>query len=40
VEDDINIFDTNTALDTSRNIIDNVRELIKGCRGYLPYSVW
>jgi hypothetical protein len=35
---DINIFDTNTALDTSRNIIDNVRELIKGCRGYLPYS--
>jgi hypothetical protein len=36
--DDINIFDTNVALDTSRNIIDNVRELIKGCRGYLPYS--
>jgi hypothetical protein len=35
---DINIFDTNTALDTSKNIIDNVRELIKGCRGYLPYS--
>ena len=35
---DINIFDTNVALDTSRNIIDNVRELIKGCRGYLPYS--
>jgi len=36
--DDINIFDTNVALDTSRNIIDNVRELIKGCRGYLPYA--
>jgi len=35
---DINIFDTNTALDTSKPIIDNVRELIKGCRGYLPYS--
>ncbi len=35
---DINIFDTNVALDTSRNIIDNVRELIKGCRGYLPYA--
>src|SRR5210317_291569 len=35
---DINIFDTNTALDTSRNILTNVRELIKGCRGYLPYS--
>ena len=34
----INIFDTNTALDTSRNILTNVRELIKGCRGYLPYS--
>ena len=37
--DDINIFDTNVALDTSRNIIDNVRELIKGCRGYLPYAL-
>jgi hypothetical protein len=35
---DINIFDTNTALDTSKNILTNVRELIKGCRGYLPYS--
>jgi len=35
---DINIFDTNVALDTSKNIISNVRELIKGCRGYLPYS--
>src|SRR6056300_1047448 len=35
---DINIFDTNTALDTSQKIIDNVRELIKSCRGYLPYS--
>jgi len=35
---DINIFDTNTALDTSRNLLTNVRELIKGCRGYLPYS--
>ena len=35
---DINIFDTNTALDTSRNIINNVRELIKGCRGFLPYT--
>ena len=34
---DINIFDTNTVLDTSRKVIDNVRELIKGCRGYLPY---
>ena len=35
---DINIFDTNTALDTSRSILDNVREMLKGCRGYLPYN--
>ncbi len=35
---DINIFDTNTAIDTSSSIIDNVRELLKGCRGYLPYT--
>ena len=34
----INIFDCNTAIDTSKNIIDNVRELVKGCRGYVPYS--
>ncbi len=35
---DINIFDCNTAVDTSRSIIDNVRDLIKGCRGYMPYT--
>ncbi len=35
---DINIFDCNTALDTSQKIIDNVREILKGCRGYLPYT--
>jgi len=35
---DINIFDTNTAIDTSRSILDNVREILKGCRGYLPYN--
>ena len=35
---DINIFDTNAVIDTSRKIIENVRELVKGCRGYLPYS--
>jgi len=35
---DINIFDTNTAIDTSQKIIDNVREILKGCRGYLPYT--
>src|SRR5210317_1758463 len=35
---DINIFDINTALYTSKPIIDNVREFLKGCRGYLPYN--
>ena len=35
---DINIFDTNYALDTGKKIIDNLRELVKGCRGYLPYT--
>lgn len=35
---DINIFDCNTVLDTSKPIIDNVREFLKGCRGYLPYN--
>jgi hypothetical protein len=34
----INIFDTNYVLDTSRRVIDNLRELIKGCRGYIPYT--
>ena len=34
---DINIFDTNYALDTGRKIIENLREMIKGCRGYLPF---
>ena len=34
---DINIFDTNAVLDTSKKIIQNTRELIKGCRGYLPF---
>ena len=35
---DINIFDTNYALDTGRKIIENLREMIKGCRGYLPFT--
>ena len=35
---DINIFDTNAVLDTSKRVIENVRELVKGCRGYLPYT--
>jgi hypothetical protein len=35
---DINIFDCNTVLDTSNTVIENVRDLLKGCRGYLPYT--
>ena len=35
---DINIFDTNAVIDTSKKIIENVRELVKGCRGFLPYT--
>ena len=34
----INLFDTNYVLDTRRKVIDNLRQLIKGCRGYLPYT--
>ena len=34
----INIFDTNYALDTGRKVMENLRELVKGCRGYLPYT--
>ena len=33
----INIFDTNGVIDTSRKVIDNVRDILRGCRGYLPY---
>ena len=33
----INIFDTNAVIDTSKKVIDNVRDIIKGMRGYLPY---
>ena len=33
----INIFDTNAVLDTSKKVIDNVRDILRGCRGYLPY---
>ena len=35
---DINIFDCNAVIDTSKKIIENVRTLLKGCRGYLPYT--
>ena len=34
----INIFDCNAVLDTSKKIIENVRTLLRGCRGYLPYT--
>nr|BAR39837.1 phage tail protein [uncultured Mediterranean phage uvMED] len=33
----INIFDTNAVIDTSKKVLDNVRELIRGMRGYLPF---
>mgnify|MGYP003122156561 CR=1 FL=1 len=35
---DINIFDCNAVIDTSRKVIENVRDFLKGCRGYLPYT--
>ena len=35
---DINLFDTHAVLDTSKKVIENVRHLIRGCRGLLPYS--
>ena len=35
---DINIFDCNAVLDTSKKIIENTRILLRGCRGFLPYS--
>ena len=39
MQSDINIFDCNAVLDTSKKIIDNVREyILRGCRGYLPYT--
>ena len=34
---DINIFDCNAVVDTSKKVLDNVRDIIKGMRGYLPY---
>ena len=34
---DINLFDCNAVLDTSKKVIDNVRDILRGCRGYLPY---
>ena len=34
----INIFDCNAVLDTSKKIIENTRILLRGCRGFLPYA--
>ena len=34
----IDVLDCNAVIDTSRNVIDNVRELVKGARSYLPFS--
>ena len=32
----INVFDTNAVLPSDQKILDNVRELLRGCRGILP----
>jgi hypothetical protein len=34
----IDILDCNAVIDTSKKIIENVRELLNGCRGYLPFA--
>jgi len=34
---DINLFDCNAVIDTSKKVLDNVRDIVKGMRGYLPY---
>ena len=33
----INLLNCHAVIDTSRKVIDNVRELTKGCRAFLPY---
>ena len=35
---DINLFDCNAIIDTSKTIIDNTRIFLRGCRGFLPYT--
>jgi hypothetical protein len=35
---DINIFDCNAVLDTTKKLIENTRILLRGCRGFLPYT--
>ena len=34
----IPLLNCNAVLDTSKKVIDNVRELVKGARAYLPYT--
>ena len=34
----INIFDCNAVLDTTKKLIENTRILLRGCRGFLPYT--
>ena len=34
----INLFDCNAVIDTSKRIIENTRILLKGMRGFLPYT--
>ncbi len=34
----INLFDCNAVLDTGQKLIDNTRTLLKGMRGFLPYT--
>jgi len=34
----IDIMDCNAVIDTSKKIIENVREILNGCRGYLPFT--
>lgn len=34
----INLFDCNAVIDTSKKIIENTRILLKGMRGFLPYT--
>jgi hypothetical protein len=36
--DDINLFDCNAYIDTSKKLIENVKVLIQGMRGFLPYT--
>ena len=33
----IDVLDCNAVIDTSKKVLDNVREIVKGMRGYLPY---